>query len=55
MVLRHAAEQVIVGQSIGLLISTVIPDMYAAQSFSFVLILTLMPFGESTWDETVTR
>lgn len=38
--------QVIVGQSIGLLISTAIADIFTAQSFSFVLILSLMLFGE---------
>eukprot|EP00752_Nemacystus_decipiens_P017531 g15711.t1 len=37
--------QVIVGQSIGLLISTAIADVFTAQSFSFVLILSLMLFG----------
>ncbi|CAB1099125.1 ABC [Ectocarpus sp. CCAP 1310/34] len=37
--------QVIVGQSIGLLISTSIADIFTAQSFSFVLILSLMLFG----------
>lgn len=39
-------SQVIVGQSIGLLISTAIADVFTAQSFSFVLILSLMLFGE---------
>lgn len=39
-------NQVIVGQSIGLLISTAIADVFTAQSFSFVLILSLMLFGE---------
>lgn len=39
-------EKVIVGQSIGLLISTAIADVFTAQSFSFVLVLTLMLFGE---------
>lgn len=38
-------KQVIVGQSIGLFISTAISDIFTAQSFSFVLILTLMLFG----------
>eukprot|EP00904_Undaria_pinnatifida_P003908 jgi/Undpi1/13518/HiC_scaffold_8.g03177.m1 len=37
--------QVIVGQSIGLFISTAITDVFTAQSFSFVLVLTLMLFG----------
>lgn len=37
--------QVIVGQSVGLFISTAISDIFTAQSFSFVLILTLMLFG----------
>ncbi|CAM9153959.1 unnamed protein product [Scytosiphon promiscuus] len=37
--------QVMVGQSIGLLISTGIADVFTAQSFSFVLVLTLMLFG----------
>lgn len=39
-------SKVIVGQSIGLLISTSIADIFTAQSFSFVLILSLMLFGE---------
>ena len=39
-------RQVIVGQSVGLFISTAISDIFTAQSFSFVLILTLMLFGE---------
>lgn len=41
-------SQVIVGQSVGLFISTWINDVFAAQSFSFVLILCLMLFGKAT-------
>lgn len=37
--------QVVVGQSLGLFISTAIPDVFAAQTFSFVLILSLMLFA----------
>ena len=40
--------QVMVGQSLGLLISTAISDVFTAQSFSFVLVLGLMLFGERT-------
>ena len=38
-------SQVVAGQSLGLLISTVIPDMFTAKSSSFVLMISLVLFG----------
>lgn len=35
------------GQSLGLFISAAIPDVFTAQSLSFVLLLGLMLFGET--------
>ena len=38
-------SQVIVGQSLGLLISTAVTDIFTAKSTSFVLTIGLMLFG----------
>lgn len=37
------------GQSLGLFISTAVPDVFTAQSISFVIVLVLMLFGEASF------
>lgn len=46
IVLFRTHLQVITGQSFGLFISTVIQDVFAAQSVSLVLVIVLVIFGE---------